>query len=123
MVTLIAVLAIVFILIGLLMIIIGIGKNYCFILAMGWIVLMISSSILGIFSTVHEFNGYTTIIDDVAVSKTDNGWTMVSKDKLVLTSNLAPIYIAPNSNIVIQANAGYNAWKRTKTNSYEIAVK
>lgn len=119
--TLILALSITGIAVGAVLACVGLNDNNSY--AYGIILFVIASCIVVLSSTVYKIDSYTTIVDRVMVSKTDNGWTMVSKDNMALTSNSALIYLAPNSNIVIQANAGYNAWKKAKTNSYEIVVK
>lgn len=52
----------------------------------------------------------------VAVSSTKKGCVVASSDNILWQ------YI-PNSNVVIQANAGYNIWGKAGTNNYEITVK
>ncbi len=75
---------------------------------------------------------FTTIVDESpdivrGPKGSVNGVIVViastEKGCVTAASNDIKWHYIPNSNIVIQANAGYNIWGEAGTNSYEIVVK
>jgi hypothetical protein len=77
-------------------------------------VTVFTNKLLGVTLSV-KVNSAKTVAS-VAVSSTKNGCVVASSDNILW-------HYIPNSNVVIQANAGYNIWGKAGTNSYKIVVK
>ena len=58
------------------------------------------------------------------ITKTTNGYTIVSYYGIVTITDKAPIYLEPDSNIVIKATQTYNHWGwKLAPVSYKIAIE
>ena len=77
-----------------------------------------------IFGTITPKRTYQEIHTPHTITKTTNGYTIVSYYGIVANTDKAPIYLEPNSNIVIKATQTYNHWGwKLDPVSYEIAIE
>ena len=77
-----------------------------------------------IFGTIVPQRADPEIHTPHTITKTTNGYTIVSYYGIVAITDKAPIYIEPDSNIVIKATQTYNHWGwKLNPLSYEIDIE